>query len=452
MVFSISQVLNLAVKKHNEGDLNGAEFLYRRILDEYPDNADSWHLLGLAAYQAGRYEEAIKNIKKAISINSNQALFYSNLGMTYDAVGREEEAAENFHKALNTDPVFIKAKVMHYNLGVFYFDRGKILEALDHYDKAIGLDNHFYEAIWNRSLILLLLERFNEGWKEYECRFMKEKPSDPRVFKKPKWDGSSLVGKRILVISEQGFGDSINFIRYLPLIKEKKGRIILECKKELRKLFEDSFGIDEIVEKKDFVPNVNFDFFIHFMSLPGIFGTNLSNIPNKPPYLFADVELAKRFKSQFNKDYFNVGIVWAGNSEQVNNKKRSTKFEKFKILMDIPKIRLYSLQKGEVVKELDKSVIDLSNQINNFADTAAIIENLDLVITVDTSVAHLAGAMGKRVWILLASSSDWRWLLDRRDSPWYPTARLFRQPKSGDWDFVFDEVRRELIEINDVKI
>jgi ADP-heptose:LPS heptosyltransferase len=277
---------------------------------------------------------------------------------------------------------------------------------------------------------------------------MKEKPSDSRIFKGTKWDGSSLEGKKILILSEQGFGDTINFIRFFPLIKEKKGYIILECKKELRKLFEDSFKIDEVVEKKgDFAPNVNFDFYIHLMSLPRIFGTNLSNIPNRFPYLFADKELAKKFKSQFDKDHFNVGVVWAGNPEQVNDKKRSTKFEKFKILKDISKVKLYSLQKGEAAKELDNWAVDLSDQINCFADTAAIIDNLDLIITVDTSVAHLAGAMGKRVWILLAFSSDWRWLLDRRDSPWYPSAKLFRQPKLGDWDSVFDEVRKELISL-----
>src|SRR3989344_1478676 len=446
MMFNVSRALNLAVKKHNDGDLNGAEFLYRRILEEYPNNADSWHLLGLVAYQTGRYEEAIKNIKKAISVNTNQALFYSNLGMAYDAVGREDDAAENFHKALNIDPNFIKAHVMHYNLGVFYSDMGKISDALEHYNKAIELDNSFCEARWNRSLVLLLLERFEEGWKEYEYRFMKEKSADKRNFGKPKWEGASLEGKKILILSEQGFGDTINFIRYFSLIKERKGYIILECKKGLRKLFEDSFEIDEIIEKNgDSVPNVDFDFFIHLMSLPRIFGTNLSNIPSKSPYLFADVKLVEKFKSLFNKDCFNIGIVWAGNPDQANDKNRSIRFEKFKGLKEISGIKLYSLQKGEAVQELnDSEIVNLADEINDFADTAAIIENLDLVISVDTSAAHLAGAMGKSVWTLLSTVSDWRWLLDRRDSPWYSSMRLFRQKRLGEWDFVFDEVRREL--------
>src|SRR3989344_5660734 len=446
MVFNVSQALNLAVKKHNDGDLNGAEFLYRRILEEYPNNADSWHLLGLAAYQTGRYEEAIKNIKKAISVNTNQALFYSNLGMAYDAVGREDDAAENFRRALDIDPYFVKAAIAHYNLGVYYMDKGNVKEALEHYDKAIGLDKDFYEARWNRGLVLLRLGRFEEGWKEYEYRFKKEKPSDSRVFKGLKWDGSLLEGKRILVISEQGFGDNINFIRYAPLIKNKDSYVILECKKELMRLFKDFPGIDEFIEKKkDTVLNVDFDFYIHLMSLPEIFGTNLSNIPSKSPYLFADVKLVEKFKSLFNKDCFNIGIVWAGNSDQANDKNRSIRFEKFKGLKEISGIKLYSLQKGEAVQELnDSEIVNLADEINDFADTAAIIENLDLVISVDTSVAHLAGAMGKSVWTLLSTVSDWRWLLDRRDSPWYSSMRLFRQKRLGEWDFVFDEVRREL--------
>lgn len=446
MVISISQALNLAVKKHNEGDLNGAEFIYRKILEEYPNNADSWHLLGLVAYQVGKYEEAIKNINKAISINSNQAIFYSNLGMAQDALGNEDESMESFRKALEINPSYDKAYLAHYNLGVYYMDRGKIKEALEHYNKAIELNKNFFEARWNRSLVLLLLGRFEEGWKEYEYRFKKEKPTDTRNFSKPKWDGSSLEGKKILIVSEQGFGDTINFIRYVHLVKEKGGYVIYECKKELRRLFQGFPGIDEIVEKeKGAIPNVKFDTYTYLMSLPGIFNTNLDNIPNKIPYLKANPELAKKFEKEFNTNKFKIGIVWAGNPEQPNDKNRSIRFEKFKILKSIPEVQLYSLQKGEVAKQLDDSVIiNMADKINDFADTAVIIENLDLIITVDTSVAHLAGAMGKRVWILLAVSADWRWLLNRNDSPWYPTAKLFRQPKLGDWDSVFDEICEEI--------
>lgn len=443
---TIKQVLELAVKKHNEGDLSGAEFLYRKILKENPNNADAWHLLGLTAYQVGKYDEAIGHINKAISINPNQALFYSNLGMVYDASGEEDEAAENFLKALNIDPNYTKANVAHYNLGVFCMEKGKIMEALEHYNRAIELDKDFYEARWNRSLVLLLLGKFEEGWKDYEYRFKKEKPTDSRVFDKPKWDGSSLEGKRILILSEQGFGDNINFIRYIPLIKEKKGYIILECKRELRRLFEDFPGIDEFVEMRSgIVPSVKFDFYIHLMSLPGVFGTNLSNIPNKVPYIFADAELSEKFKLYFNEDCFNIGIVWAGNPEQANDKNRSAEFGKFKVLKNIPKVKLYSLQKGGVAQQLDDShVINMADKINDFSDTAAIIENLDLVISVDTSVAHLAGAMGKPVWTILTFMPDWRYMLGRNDSLWYPSMRLFRQQKLGDWDFVFNEVSKEL--------
>ena len=232
----------------------------------------------------------------------------------------------------------------------------------------------------------------------------------------------------------------------MPLVKERGGYVIYECKKEQRRLFEGFPGIDEIVEKeKDAIPNVKFDIYTYLMSLLGIFNTNLESIPNKIPYLKTNPEFAKKFKTKFNNDKFKIGIVWAGNPLQENDKNRSTKFEKFKILKRISEVQLYSLQKGEASKQLnDVGVINIADEIDDFADTAAIIENLDLIISVDTSVAHLAGAMGKPIWTLLTFMPDWRWLLERNDSPWYPSMKLFRQSKSGDWDFVFNDVCKEL--------
>lgn len=446
---SVKQVLNIAVKNHKEGKLRAAGFLYKKILEKYPENANALHLLGLVLHQEGRNEEAIKYVGRAIELSSKNALFYFNLGMIYDELGMEEKSAENFKKALEIDENFAKAGIAHYNLGVFYVDRGMSKEALMHYNRAIELDKNFYEARWNRSLALLHLGRFEEGWKEYEYRFKKEKPSDSRIFGRQKWDGCSLEGKRILIASEQGFGDNIHFIRYIPFVKNKGGHVILECKKELRKLFEGFNGVDEIIDKKiNIVPDVRFDFYIHLMSLPAVFNTNVDNIPNKIPYLKAKQQLAEKFKRQFSKNKFNIGIVWAGNPEQENDKNRSTRFENFKIFKEIPGIKLYSLQKGEAALQLnDKEIINLESQINDFADTSAFIENLDLIISVDTSVAHLAGAMGKMVWVLLSTASDWRWLRERKDSPWYPSMKLFRQKELGDWEHVFEEARRELVNL-----
>lgn len=439
---SISEALNIAVQKHNEGKLQEAEIIYRKILEKGP-NSDALHLLGLIAHQTGKHEEAIQLINNAIKIKSD-AIFYNNLGMIYDFLGKEQESAENFEKALSINPIHINAHLAHFNLGVFFAEKGEFEEALKHYDKAIELDKEFFDARWNRSLILLLLGRFEEGWKDYESRFMKKNPSDARIFNKPKWN-PSLKG-RLLVISEQGFGDNIQFIRYLPLIKDCY--IILECKEELKKLFQD-FKINEFVEKDQ---AKDFDFYIHMMSLPSLFKTDLSSIPNQVPYLKPDSKLVEKFKSKFSTEKFKIGIAWAGNPNQDNDKNRSTTFEKFKFLADIPGIQLYSLQKDQQIS--DSTIINLAEDINNFSDTAAIIENLDLIISVDTSLAHLAGALGKPVWTLLACIPDWRWLLNRNDNPWYPSIKLFRQPKPGDWDSLFNEVKKELknmLEVNGMK-
>lgn len=440
---TLAQALNLAVKKHQDEKLQEAEILYRRILNEYPENPDALHLLGLIAHQVGKYEDAVEYITKAIKFKSD-AVYHGNLGMSYDMLGKEEEAVKNFNKALEINPKYEGAHLAYYNLGIYFNNNGKLTEAIQCYDKAIEINNDFFDAHWNKSLILLLLGEYNQGWKEYEYRFKKKSPSDSRVFNKPKWDGSSLEGKKILIVSEQGLGDDIQFIRYIPLVKEKGSYVIFECKKELRRLLKDFSGIDEFIEK-DMVNNIDFDFYIHLMSLPRIFNTSIDNIPNKIPYLKADYEIIKKFQDKFDSKDFKIGIVWAGNPKHENDKNRSTTYEKFKSLKDIPGVKIFSLQKGAASNQLnDDLVIDLKEEIVDFADTAAIIEKLDLIISVDTSVAHLAGAMGKNIWTLISYKPDWRWLLNRNDSPWYPGMRLFRQKKPGEWEPLFNKIKIEI--------
>ncbi|MBU0958073.1 MAG: tetratricopeptide repeat protein [Nanoarchaeota archaeon] len=440
---SVKEALNKGVEKHNKGEIKEAEYIYRQILKVDENNSDAWHLLGLIAFQVEKYEDSVRDIKRAIEINSNQAVYYGNLGMVYDKMGDEEESTKNFEIALKIDPEYEKSKFAYYNLGVYYLNKGEVEKALENYDKAIELDSEFYDARWNRALIYLLTGKFKEGWKEYENRFKKEKPSDVRDFGKPKWDGSVLDGKRILVLCEQGFGDSIQFIRYVSLVKEKGGYVVLECKKELKKLFEKLNYIDEIVEKGDGVPVVDYDYYIYLMSLPGI--VDFESV-SKESYLKADSELVKKYKDKIKSDKFKIGIAWQGNSNQENDKNRSTKFENFKSL-NIPDVQLYSLQKGKGVEQIDDSVVDLSDDINDFSDTAAIISNLDLVISVDSSVAHLAGALGKPVWTVLTFMPDWRYMLEKDDCVFYESMKLFRQKKQGDWKDVFEKVREGVVKL-----
>jgi hypothetical protein len=447
---TIAQALELAVKKHNQGKKDEAEIIYKKILSKNSENPDALHLLGILEFQKGDNQKALENIKKAIKIKP-EARYYGNLAMIYDALGDEEKSSEFYKKALKINPRYGNAPLAFYNLGVFFRDRGEIEKALEYYGKAIELKPDFFDARWNKSLILLLLGRFKQGWEDYESRFKKASPVDSRVFNKPKWDGCLLNGKKILIASEQGFGDNINFIRYIPLVKKKGGYIILEAKKELKKLFQDFPGIDELVEKRENISDADFDCYIHLMSLPRIFNTTLETIPSRMPYLKARRSDIDKFKSKFNSNKFKIGIVWAGNPEQVDDKKRSTRFENFKILKQVPGIEIFSLQKGESSNQLDDDeILDLGKEMNDFADTAAVIENLDLIISVDTSVAHLAGAMGKPVWLLLGFIPDWRWFLGKKTSPWYSSMRLFRQEKPGEWDFVFKSVKKELEKISKI--
>jgi len=400
--------IELAVEKQKKGDLEGAREIYEEVLKGSPENVTALYLLGLV----------------------------------FDEMGDEEKSAECYGKIIELEPNGEKAFVSHYNLGVYFADKGDFEKAIEHYGNAIELNPNFADARWNRSLILLLLGRLEEGWKDYESRFEKESPTDSRNFGKPKWKGENLDGRKILIICEQGFGDCLQFIRYVKFVKDKKGYVILECKKELADLFRLIPLVDEVYEKKGPVPEIGFDCYVHLMDLPGIFGTEMENIPSDVPYLKADEGKVKKFEKFFDKSNFNVGIVWSGNPSQKENANRSAKLEFFERFSRIDGVKLFSLQKDFPTSE--NWVRDLSSELKDFSDTAAIIKNLDLVISVDTAVAHLAGALGKEVWTLLSFIPDWRWFLKGEKCPWYPGMKLFRQKSRGDWENVFEEVEKEL--------
>ncbi|GAX60010.1 hypothetical protein SCALIN_C05_0095 [Candidatus Scalindua japonica] len=418
-----------------------------------PENADAFNNLGTILQEQRKLDEAIANYKQAIKLMPDHARAHSNLGTVSQKQGNTVEAVLYCHLAVTLNP---GSAELHNNLGAILQKQERVDEAITCYDNAIELEPDYTEAHLNRSFALLLTGKYKEGWEENEWR-LKTKAHCLRKFHNLRWDGSPLKGKTILVYAEQGFGDTIQFVRYLPMVQEQGGRVIFECHKSLHRLLRDCTGIDKVVEKTT-EPKITFDTHISLLSLPGIFNTTLNSIPSETPYISVNSGLAKLWRNlhTYNND-FKIGIVWAGNAENKRDNIRSCSLKDFYPLLNIQGTAFYSLQKGPASGETENTppgikIINLNNQLRDFADTAAIIDNLDLVISVDTAVAHLAGALGKPVWNLLHFAPDWRWLLNRNDSPWYPEMRLFRQNILNDWTYLFKEVKNALLqEVNDIK-
>ena len=416
------------------GRLRKAESAYREALKADPENADALHLLGTIAFQAGKYEPAVALIQRAIRINPNNANYYSNCGPALRSLNRYEEAIACYHSAIALAPDHPQA---WYNLGKTYFDSRKPAEALAAYTRQLDLNPEHSSARWNRSLANLLLGNLTEGWREYEFRWTATAASSAkRIFAAPQWSGEPLVGKTLFIHAEQGLGDTIQFCRYAALAADRGARVSVECQPELLGLLRSISQISTLVRPGETLPA--FDFQIPMMSLPMAFETSLENIPSTTPYLHPDSARALIWKSRLEKlgSPQNIGLVWAGGEKHPSNEKRSMHLSQFAPLAELTGISWISLQKGSPSAQLAQAsfpILDWTSELHDFSDTASLIQALDCVVTVDTAVAHLAGALGKPVWILLPFLPDFRWLLDRGDSPWYPTARLIRQTCQGDW-------------------
>ncbi|MCP5002400.1 MAG: tetratricopeptide repeat protein [Planctomycetes bacterium] len=437
---------NLGSLLQETGQLDEAVESYNRAIELKPDYAMAYNNLGSILQKMQQLDEAIENYDHAIELNPENAMAYNNLGSALQELGQLDEAIESYDHAIELKPDYAMA---YNNLGSALQELGKLTEAVESYDRAIRLLPDEATAHKNRSTALLLMEEFKEGWTEYEWR-LSTKDHSLRNFRQPKWDGKRLCNRQILVHSEQGFGDTIQFVRYLPMVRSMGGRVIFECRQELYRLLKDCEGIDNIIERtyhSDIA--VPFDVQVPLMSLPGIFNTTTKTIPTGMPYITPDSKLAEDWHRRLGNDRnFKIGIVWSGNPE-FRNQSRSCSLADFSPLANIPGITFYSLQKGKASKETFRppegmDITNLENELHDFADTAAIIANLDLIISTDTAVVHLAGAIGKRVWVLLHYIPDWRWLLRRSNSAWYPGMRLFRQIQLHDWASVFDQVKDAL--------
>lgn len=401
-----------------------------------PQLAQGHNNLGNAYFDLGRPQEAAAEYRQAIALDGGLAEAHHNLGNALLKCGDAAAAKESYRAALARKPDFALARL---NLGVLLEESGDAAGALTAYEAAAASDPGLVEAHVNLGMQLLLAGRYAEGWEEFEWRLRyPEYSGADAAARAPRWDGGVLDGCVILLDAEQGFGDALQFLRYAPLAAARGGRVIVRCAPELATLAAGVPGVSEVVRRGERLPA--FDAWCPLPSLPRAFGTTLASVPANIPYVHADPERTARWRSRLagTGGECRVGLVWASQSKHRTAKAKSIPLEAFAPLGATPGVRWYSLQLGEAARDAWRPpsgmrLTDLGGELADFAETAAVVANLDLVISVDTAVAHLAGAMGRPTWTLLKFVPDWRWLLGRDDSPWYPTMRLFRQEQDGDW-------------------
>jgi Flp pilus assembly protein TadD len=457
---------NLGVARQVLGQTEEAVASYRQTLRLQPDHASARNNLGYALSALGQLAEAQEHLEQAVRLQPNYAEAYSNLGGVYlrqrelekavtaleqavrlrpDTTGSSEEASSipAEHRSL----LQLDYSHVYHNLALTLSDLGDYQKALSCIEQSLKINPDHFEPHFLRSLIWLTLGDFERGWRDYEYRWhyrTVSKPSGPH----PLWDGSPLKGQTILLWAEQGLGDTIHFIRYASLVKQQGCKVLLRCAPELTRLLSSCPGIDQVQPHDP--PSPSYDVHAPLLSLPRILGTTLELIPGNVPYLFADNDRVGQWRRELsNLNGFRVGIAWQGRLTHRSDRDRSIALRHFAPLACVPGVRLISLQKGAGLEQLRDvaglfPVTDLGSRLTDFADTAAVMKCLDLVTTCDTSVAHLAGAMGVPAWVALTFAPEWRWLLEREDSPWYPSMRLFRQSRRGDWEGVFARMAGEL--------
>ena len=483
------------LRLHGAGRLDDAAQIYQQILSGAPNHAGSLHMLGVAALQSGQPQAALDLIAQAIALKPSEADFHVNrasallalgqpdaaiatcrdalrfrrnsapanlvLGHALSDAGRPEDAIGAYQEALRLDPrlddirnslglalrlagrleeaaeIFRQAsgEEAQNNLAGVLKERGQYDEAEQLYRDALRRHSNDARQHYNLSLLLLLMGRFTEGWREYEWRF-RAGAAQVADCVQPRWRGEPLAGRTLLVRAEQGFGDMIQFCRFAPLVAG--GRVIVEVHRPLCRLLSTLRGVDDVVALGDPLPH--FDLHIPTMSLPSLFDAPSA----EAPYIAAEPELVAAWRARLGPRGFKIGVAWQGNPASLAELGRTYPVSGLHRLSQLPDVRLISLQKHHGLDQLAQLPDGLQIEVpeidvgsDAFVDTAAVMQSLDLVITSDSAVAHLAGAMGRRAWVALQHVPDWRWLLEREDSPWYPSLRLYRQAKHGDWDSVF---------------
>lgn len=472
---------NLGVALKDAGKPDAAVDAYRRAIELRPDGSDAHANLGVALEQLDRRDEAIACYRQALALDPAHVEALINLGAILEELGHRDAAVTMCRQALALDPTHVDA---HINLAVALQGQDQLDAAIACYRQALVLDPENAKALsnlgvaiaqqglgelaldmqrqaavlapnsgkirFNLAVSLLRQGEFAQGWEEYEWRWRGgvrnlKAPNLPQ----PLWQGEDLADRTLLVHSEQGLGDVLQFVRYLPLLVHAGAHVILRAPAALERLLRSSLAGVTVIGPN--TPQPQFDFHVPLMSLPRLFRTDPGNIPAGAPYLAADPAAVAAWRRRLGADdNLRVGVVWSGNPNHKGDRQRSVAAAVLLPELINSGVRLYSLQKDvrpadhTALLQLSHAVTDLSPQLNDFADTAAALCALDLLISVDTSVVHLAGALGRPVWTMLPFTPDWRWLLEREDSPWYPTLRLYRQKRRNDWSNVFESLRADL--------
>ena len=431
------------------GRLEAAVDAYEAAARFSPDYAPARYNLGFVLTGLGRLNEAVAAYRAAVRVKPDYAEAHSNLGAVLKSLGRPEEACIALRMALALKPDYAEAAS---NLGAALKDLGRFEEAIAACDVAVALRPDYAEAHYNGSFPHFLLGDLAAGWPKFEWRWLGgNHRMKPRRFASPQWRGEDIEGRTILLHAEQGLGDTIQFCRYAPLVAARGAQVILEAPHRLLRLLSGLQDVDRLAAAGDPLPD--FDFHCPLMSLPGVFETALDTIPAPIPYLAAEDKAVERWRGRIGPEGFKIGIVWQGNPALHVDQGRSAPLAGFAPLAAIPGVRLIGLQKGPGVEQLNDLPPgmrvetlgpDFDDGPDAFVDSAAVMMNLDLVVTVCTSAAHPAGALGRPTWLALKAVPHWVWMMDREDTPWYPTMRLFRQTERGDWAGVFRRMETEL--------
>jgi tetratricopeptide (TPR) repeat protein len=435
-----------ALSAHQRGDTHAAEALYRNVLAGEPGHAVAQHYLGVLEYQRGAIDAALPLLERSIGAIPNEPEFRNNLGLAYAAADREADALAQYRAALELRPDYA---VAWNNLGLTLQAINDIAGATAAFRRAIDSKPDFAHAHWNLALVLLLAGSFEEGWIEYDWRLaLPELGKGRHTYLGPTWDGRPMHGKTLLLYAEQGLGDALQFARYATPIAASGTRVLIHCPEPLQALLASVRGVDQVIVGD--APLPPFDAHVALLSLPRALGTTPATIPAAVPYVRAADE--RRAEARANlaarSERWKIGIAWAGSKAHTNDRNRSCSLAFLVPLFRVADIAWYSLQQGDAAAEVGatpraEGLVPLVEG-TKLDDTAALIAELDLIISVDTSIVHLAGALARPCWVLLPFAPDWRWMLGRDDSPWYPTLRLFRQPRPRDWPTVVTRVTSEL--------